>query len=117
MSVASATPLLSTRCRLPTRTLWFGRALLHKTRICIRGWTLRGRYRRVVPLDRIDRVKWWAVLDDVNFVLCLDDDSTVPLQLMKGAGRWNVKLHELLDKSLLAHHAMPGVENREPAGC
>jgi hypothetical protein len=68
-----------------------------------------------VPLDRIARVKWWAVLDDVNFVLCLDDGRTVPLQLLKEAGRWNARVHELLGKSLLAHHAMPGVEPRESA--
>lgn len=113
--MSSRSALLSNRCQIPGRTLWFGRALLYEDRICIRGWTLRGRYRRVVPLERVKDVQWWAVLDDVNFVLRLDDGGTVPLQLMKGAGTWNVQLHRLLGKSILAHHALPHVEEEEEA--
>ena len=107
--------LLSNRCRLPRRSLWFGRALLYEDRVCIQGWTWRGRYRRVIPLQRIDQVKWWAVLDDVNFMLHLDDGQAVPLQLLKGAGTWNVKLHCLLNKSLLAHHSLPNVNEQVDA--
>lgn len=100
-------PLLSNRCVLPHRTLWFGRALLYENRVCIRGWTWRGRYRRVIPLERIDRVKWWAVLDDVNFLIHLDDGGPVPLQLRTGAGNWNVELHNLLGQRVTAHHSPP----------
>jgi hypothetical protein len=115
MFSVNGSPLLSHRCRLPHRTLWFGRALLYEDRVCIRGWTWRGPYRRVIPLERIQRVKWWAVLDDVNFLLRLDDGRAVPLQLRKGAGTWNVELHNLLDQSLMAHHSLPDHDkNREP---
>ena len=81
--------------------------MLYEDRVCIRGWTWRGRYRRVIPLERIDRVKWWAVLDDVNFSIHLDDGGAVPLQLRKGAGTWNVELHNLLGQSMMDHHSLP----------
>ena len=115
MPSENGAPLLSNRCRLPRRSLWFGRACLYEDRVCIRGWTWRGRYRRVIPLERIDRVKWWAVLDDVNVLLHLDDGGAVPLQLMKGAGTWNVELHNLLDQSLMAHHSLPGGDEHTEA--
>jgi hypothetical protein len=108
MSSAHTSPLLCNRCQLPRRTLWFGRASLYADRISIRGWNWTGRYRRVIPLERIDDVKWWAVIDDVNFLLRLNDGRAVPLQLRKGAGTWNVKLHGLLGKSMLDHHRLPG---------
>lgn len=104
-SSRSASPLLSNRCRLPQRSLWFGRALLYEDRVRIQGWTWVGRYEREISLVRIDRVQWWAVINDVNFLMHLEDGSAVPLQLMKGAGTWNVKLHKMLGQSLLAHHA------------
>jgi hypothetical protein len=59
-------------------------------------------------------VKWWAVLDDVNFLIHLDDGCAVPVQLMRGAGTWNVELHNLLDQSLMAHHSLPTDKNTEP---
>lgn len=101
---------------MPHRTLWFGRAILYEDRVCIKGWTWRGRYRDVIPLADVDGVRWWAVLDDVNFLLQLDDGRAVPLQLVTGAGAWNAKLHALLGKSMLAHESVPGVkpvENRD----
>jgi hypothetical protein len=107
MSSSRSAPLLTTRCHLPRRTLWWGRAALYPDRVCIRGWNWRGRYRRVVPLERIDEVTWWAVTDDVNFLLRLDDGRAVPLQLRRGAGTWNAKLHDLLGQSLLARHSLP----------
>lgn len=113
MSPAYAASLLSTRCRLPQRTLWFGRAVLFPDRVCIQGWHWRGRYRRVIPLERIDEVKWWAVTDDVNFLLHLDTGDAVPLQLFHGAGIWNAKLHSLLGKSMLQHHRLP--DEKAPA--
>lgn len=109
-NAADGTPLLSTRCRVPDRRLWFGRAELYEDRIRIRGWTWRGRYRRVVPLDQVERVQWWATTGDVNFMLYLDDGRAVPLRLLRGAGTWNAKLHALLGQSLLAHPTPPGVE-------
>jgi hypothetical protein len=115
MSSSREVPILSNRCRLPHRSLWFGRARLYEDRVCIRGWTWRGRYRRVVPLERIEDIKWWAVIDDVNFMLHLDDGRAVPLQLMKGAGTWNVELHDLLGKSMLAPHSLPDTDGETTA--
>jgi hypothetical protein len=108
-------PLLTNRCRVPHRRLWFGRADLYDDHVRIRGWTWRGRYRRVVPLDRIERVQWWATTEDVNFMLHLDDGGAVPLRLLRGAGTWNAKLHALLDQSMLAHPAPSGVETSASA--
>lgn len=110
MSETRTSPLLTNRCRLPQRTLWFGRAVLYPDRVRIQGWNWQGRYRRVIPLERIDEVKWWAVIDDVNFLLHLDNGRAIPLQLRKGAGTWNVKLHSLLGKSMLDHHSLPDAE-------
>lgn len=107
MAFANGAPLLSSRCRLPHRTLWFGRALLYKDRVCIQGWTWRGRYRRVIPLERIDEVTWWAVLNDVNLLLHLDDGQPMPLHLRTGAGTWNAELHNLLGQSMMDHHSLP----------
>jgi hypothetical protein len=116
MSSSRTAPLLNNRCRLPRRTLWFGRALLYPDRVCIQGWNWSGRYRHVVPLERIDEVKWWAVTGDVNFLLHLDDGRAVPLELVKGAGTWNVKLHGLLGKSMLNHHGLPADDRAGAVG-
>jgi hypothetical protein len=108
--MASASdPLLSNRCRLPHRTLWWGRALLYEDRVCVTGWTWRGRYRRVIPLDRIEGVKWWAVPYDVNFLIRLDGGGGVPLRLVKGAGTWNARLRNLLGEEILAQQALSDV--------
>lgn len=106
MASANGAPLLSNRCSLPHRTLWFGRAFLYEDRVCIRGWTWQGRYRRVVPIERIDRVKWRAVPNDVNLLIHLGNGDIVPLRLRKGAGNWNVELHNLLGQSVMNHHPL-----------
>lgn len=107
-------PLLSHSCQLPQRSLWFGRARLYEDRVCIRGWTWSGQYRKIIPLTRVDRVQWLAVVDDVNFVLHLNNGRSVPFQLHQGAGTWNVKLHSLLGQRLMAHQAIPDVaQSRE----
>ncbi len=110
MSSSKRSPILSNRCLCPHLSLWFGRATLYSDRVCIQGWTWQGRHRRVVPLERIESVKWWAVTDDVNVLLRLDDGRAIPLQLRRGAGSWNAKLHDLLGQSMLSHHALPDGE-------
>lgn len=109
--MSNTSALLTTRCRVPHRSLWFGRAMLFDDRIRIEGWTWRGRYRDVIPLEDVETVQWWAVLDDVNFVLQLTDGRTVPLQLLSGAGTWNAKLRALLGDSLLARSSLPDVRH------
>jgi hypothetical protein len=107
---SDAEPILSTRCKLPGRNLWFSRASLHEDRIELSGWTWKGRFSRSIRLDRIDRFQWWAVIDDVNFLLHLEDGVAVPLHLLRSAGTWSCKLHELLGKSILAQDAIPRVQ-------
>lgn len=99
MSTTSA--LLANRCQLPCGSLWFGWAHLFDDRIQIHGWQLQGRYQRTIPLARIQEVEWRAVVDDINLFLHLDTDEIVRLQLLKNAGTWNAKLHDLLDQELL----------------
>lgn len=100
MSTTSA--LLANRCQLPCGSLWFGRAQLYEDRVHICGWQLQGRYRRTIPLDQVQEVDWRAVVDDINLVLHLDTDEVVRLQLLKNAGTWNARLHDLLDQSVLS---------------
>lgn len=107
-----AEPILSTRCKLPGRSLWFTRAHLHKDHIELSGWNWRGRFSRSIDLDNIDRFQWWAVLNDVNFLLHLKDGAAVPLQLLRSAGVWSCKLHELLGQSILAQDTIPRVGAR-----
>ncbi len=86
--------------------------MLFEDRVCLRGWTWRGRYRRVIPLERIDRVQWRAVLDDANLLLHLDDGRVLGVRLLSGAGTWNVKMHGLLGQSMLAHAPLPDVDKK-----
>lgn len=97
----STSPLYEHSCRLPERTLWFGRASLYEDRVTIRGWTWRGRFRRDIPIERIDDLNWRPVPDGPNLVLHLHDGADVAFRLESGAGLWNARLHELIGKSLL----------------
>lgn len=105
---SSVSPLLSTRCRIPGRNLWFARASLYDDAVRITGWRWSGAYDRVVKLSRVERVQWWAVLDDVNFMIHLDEGGVLPLQLYKGAGMWNCKIHELLGWDFFSKATLPG---------
>lgn len=102
-------PLLTTRCTLPEERLWFARADLFDDAIRLSGWTWRGRVERRIAIASIDRVQWWAVLKDVNFMLHLADGTSIPMQLHQGAGTWNCKLHDLMGESILAQHELPDV--------
>jgi hypothetical protein len=105
--LASSDPLYSHRCSLPNRTLWFGRASLYEDRIHVRGWTWHGRYQQEVLVDDIAEVDWRPQPERPNLYLHLEDGSTIPLRLRKGAGLWNAKLHDLLDQSLLDDRSLP----------
>ncbi len=111
--MSDSSVLLTNRCQLPCGSLWFGRAYLYEDHIHITGWQIGGRYRRKVALDRIQEVEWRTVVDGTNLVLYLDDGETVRLQLFKNAGTWNMRLHDLLGQSFLAHHGMTSTENEE----
>lgn len=106
--------LLTNRCQLPCRSLWFGRAHLFEDGVRIVGWQFWGRYDRHVPLERIQEVEWRTVVDDINLILHLEDGGVVPLQLLKNAGTWNMKLHDLLGQSVLSHHsALPAGQTEQ----
>ena len=107
-----SSPILCTRCKLPGRNLWFARAMLYENYIEVSGWTWSGRQTRRIDLEEVDRFQWWAVLDDVNFLLHLEDGASVPMQLLRSAGTWNCKLHELLGQSVLAQDTVPRVRPR-----
>lgn len=108
--LSDSSALLTTWCRVPHRSLWFARAILFDDRVRIVGWTLRGRQCTVIPLENIEIVQWWPVLDDVNFVFRLNDGRTVPLHLFTGAGAWNARLHALLGDRMLAQRSLPDVK-------
>lgn len=107
------TPILSTPCSWPGCSLWFAKAFLFRDCVRLEGWSWTGRQARRIPLDEIERVRWWGVSDGVNFMLCLDGGERLPLRLERGAGTWNCKIHDLLDQSLLDG---PGVPDAEPEG-
>lgn len=114
--MSSPDPLYSHRCSLPHRTLWFGEASLYEDRIHIHGWTWQGRYEREVVVEDIDEVEWRPQPERPNLLLHLEDGTTVPLRLRKGAGLWNAKLHDLLDQSLLDKHSLPDEGRAEHDG-
>lgn len=114
--MSSPDPLHSNRCSLPHRTLWFGEASLYEDRIHIQGWTWQGRYEREVVVEDIDEVEWRPQPTRPNLLLHLEDGTTVPLRLRKGAGLWNAKLHDLLDQSLLDKRSLPDDEQAERGG-
>lgn len=108
-------PLLSTRCRLPDRTLWFGRARLFEDRIELSGWTLRGRYGRTVALADVEEVEWWTGEEKVNFALHLKEGRSVPLHLRQAAGTWKFEVQERLDRRPLRALHPDAVSRRSAA--
>lgn len=106
-------PLYSHRCTRPDRTLWFGRASLYEDCIHVKGWTWRGRYREEIAIERIDEVEWRPRPEGANLILHLEDETTVPVRLRKGAGLWNAKLHDLLGQSVFDDRSVPGKEPNE----
>lgn len=117
-SFVATDPLYSHRCTLSDRTLWFGRAALYEDFVQIWGWTWRGRYRKEIEVDEIDKVDWRPRPGGSNLILHLEDESIFPIRLRKGAGLWNAKLHDLLGQSVLDSRRPPkngkaGEENQE----
>lgn len=113
--MSSLAPILSTRCSAPGSLFWFGRARLYPDHITITGWTARGFFTRTIQIDTIRTVQWWAVQNDVNFIITLQNETTVAIRLNRDAGTWNYKLHELMGQSLLEQHELPGVPMSEVA--
>lgn len=52
-------------------------------------------------MDEITEVEWRPRPEGSNLILHLEDESSFPMRLRKGAGLWNAKLHDLLGQSVL----------------
>lgn len=106
---SSSDTLLATAARPAGRRLLFGRLKLRKGSLELRGLTLRGPYRRTIPLHEIERVDWEA-MGPVNLVLVLKDGAPFPLEV-KAPGLWKFTLQEHLPRlrtaSAKARPALP----------
>jgi len=105
--LSASQPTYRHPCTLPDRSLWFGQASLYDEHIVIEGWTWRGRYRREIPIRRIESVNWRSRLQGPNLELTLCDGATVAVRLQKGVGLWNAKLHALLGQSMVGGGCLP----------
>jgi hypothetical protein len=86
--------------------LWWGRAVLYRGRLELRGWTLRGRYRHVIALAHIRHVD--VLANDVVGLWCVGGE-TVRLRL-RDAAEWKRRLMRQQD----VHRA--GAETHEAEG-
>lgn len=68
--------------------LWWGRVVLYEDRLELRGWSLQGRYRRVIALTRIQHVD---VLASDGIGLWCTSGETLRLRLKDAAG-WKRRL-------------------------
>ncbi len=73
-----------------------GRLQLFPDAVHLTGWTLKGRYRRRIPLHTIERVEWLPVAEGANLVLHLCEEAPVNLVLKKAAGTWKFEIQALL---------------------
>ncbi len=108
-------PLRSVRFRFPSRRVWFGRARLFEDRVQLTGWTLKGRYRRTIPLTRVGRAEWWSNAEGTNFALHLNDGSTCALRLRRGAADWKFEIDALLGRSTLPPARLPDAQAEQDA--
>ena len=95
--------LVSNSFSFPDQQLWFGKARLSQEGVLLTGWTLQGRYRRMIPLTQIVRVAWWPWQEGgVNFVLFLADDEEVTLHLKRAAAAWKFEIDHLIGHNDIA---------------
>ena len=78
----NARVLLANRFSFHAPALFFARARLHKDRIDLSGWHLRGRYRRVIPLKSILQAD---ALPDDGLLLWLASGETLRLRIRRPA--------------------------------
>jgi len=108
-SRSSESPIFSNRFSVPGRALWLGRAKLFEDRIELKGWTLRGRFSRHIPLQRVARVEWWTGSPFCNLEFLLDDASTFGMKI-EGAGRWKFAIDREAIGVLRQTPALPDTE-------
>ena len=71
------------------------------------GWTLKGRYRRVIFLQDVRSSEWWTNRRGINFALHLEDGSSVALKLKRAAGTWKFKVDALCGSAALDDAELP----------
>lgn len=79
----SDVPLRTASFALEDRYLLWSRMRLYADRVELVGWSLAGRYHRVIPLGRIDE----AETDDEHLVLDLTDENSVRIGV-DAPGQW-----------------------------
>lgn len=85
-------PLRAGRFSFEEPTLFFRRLRLYEDRIEMSGWRWSGRYRRMIPLERVLQVD---VADD-RLVLWLTPGSTVRLRVDEPRA-WKARIDGCLD--------------------
>lgn len=101
-------PLFSNRFRFPGQRFFYGRARLFADRVELRGWGLRGRFVRSIPLRAIERVEWWTGSMLCNLEFCMEDGKTFGIWV-EGAGRWKFAIDGNAVQTLHRAPAMPQV--------
>jgi hypothetical protein len=99
-------PIFSNRFRFPGQWFFYGRARLYADRVDLKGWGLRGRYVRSIPLSTIERVEWWTGSMMCNLEFCLGGDKTLGIWV-EGAGRWKFAIDSQAVQTLHRAPAMP----------
>jgi hypothetical protein len=59
----------SGRFKIRDHNYLFSRARLYADRLVLQGWSWRGRYKRIVPLQSIKEVIWWTGAAHINLEL------------------------------------------------
>ncbi len=75
--------------------LLFARVTLEDDHLTLTGWTWRGRYRRLIPLDRILHID---ARGDDELILWLFDGETLRLR-MRHARAWKARLDTQVDET------------------
>lgn len=77
------------------KRIYFGRLVLYADRLVAKGWTWRGRYRKIWELQNIESVRWLHGSSKGNLVLTFNDGERNFITV-KGPGTW----HFILGSSL-----------------
>lgn len=107
-----ASALKTVPCRLPDRSLWFGKAKLLEDEIVVTGWEWTGHFERRLSLEKIESAQWFP-REEYNLLLRLHDGSRRVMDLKRGAGLWYWKLKDLIGDP--PAHSAPLPSNGEAA--
>ncbi len=99
--------LLSSRFRMPHRHVSLGRARLYGDRIDLRGWGLRGRYRRRIPLSHVASFEYHGLEAGANLSIYLVNGDQMHLHV-KEAHRWRERFEQWLEYDVLPSAKLVG---------